>query len=355
LDISKKRPFPTHPKVSVIMPVHNGAAFLREAIESILVQTFENFEFVIVDDGSTDETPSMLVEYELRDTRIRIHSQAQGGPAAALNRALGLARARYVARMDADDISLPPRLAAQVAFMDAHPEIGVCGTWIRMLGAANHLLRYAVDDAILRCELLFDCPIAHPSVMLRRRTFIDAGLLYEDTCFVEDYELWVRAARICGLANIPRVLLHYRQHTSQISHRRVAEQRAAAMRVRLQLLSLLELAPTNDEIALHEVISNWHFRSEFYPSLELLDRAEAWFTRLQTANGAKKVFPEPGFSSTLCLQWYRLCSASIALGWPMWIRAQRADFGHHDPQRLSNMIKLAIKCGLGRSGLRATA
>ena len=119
------------------------------------------------------------------------------------------------------------------------------------------------------------------------------------------------------------------------------------------MLGLLDIFPTEDEAELHETISYLYlFPAFFRPQFELLDRAEAWLTRLRIANRQKKVFPEAGFSFALSLQWFRLCSASIALGSSIWLRAQRSDFSRHDPQRLRNMIKLAIKCGTGRSSLR---
>src|SRR6266851_2185358 len=111
------------PKVSVLMSVYNGATHLREAVESIKAQTWEDFEFIVIDDGSTDESGSILAEYLRLDARVKIHTQNNHGLAAALNTGLDLARGKYVARMDADDISVPERLATQVSFMEAHPEV----------------------------------------------------------------------------------------------------------------------------------------------------------------------------------------------------------------------------------------
>jgi len=265
---------------------------------------------------------------------------------------LRLARGEYAAAMDADDVSLPKRLALQVAFMEANPAIGVCGSWIKTFGSDRQALYYATDDAVLRSQLLFQCPMAHPSVMLRRKVFADARLFYEDQSFVEDYELWTRAAKVCRLANIPRILVRYRRHSLQISQRGLVRQMNAAKKLRIKLLGLLDISPTEDEAELHETISYLYlFPSLFQPRFELLDRAEVWLARLQIANQKNRVFPESGFSFALSVQWYRLCSASAALGPMVWIRAQRSDFARRDPERLRNMIKLAVKCGLGRLSL----
>ena len=344
----------TTPKVSVVMPVHNGATFLCEAVESILLQTFNDFEFIIVDDGSIDETGSILADYQCRDPRIRVHSHERRGHSASINTALELARGEYAARMDADDVSMPTRLAAQVAFMDAHREVGVCGTWIRTFGIpGGRVVRYATEDAVLRSQLLFGNPIAHPSLILRRRVFTEAGLLYQIGRFADDYEMWMRASRRCHLANIPRVLLHYRLHSSQVSRRQFDEQMDEAKSLRLSQLALLNVVPTQEEAELHETVSNLQLAVEFQPSIELLDRAEAWLRHLQAANQTARAFPEPAFSSTLSRQWYKVCSASVSLGWPMWLWARRSEFGRRDPQRFGNVIKLAVKCGLGRRWLRA--
>jgi glycosyltransferase involved in cell wall biosynthesis len=338
------------PKVSVVMPVHNGGAFLSEAIESILVQTLDDFEFVIVDDGSTDETGAILADYQRRDARIRIQSDDRRGTGAALNTALQLARGEYAARMDADDVSLPGRLAMQVAFMDANREVGVCGTWIKTFGASrNRVERYPLDDATLRCGLLFGDPFAHPSVILRRQLFIEAGLLYETNSFVEDYELWTRAEKVCRLANIPRVLLHYRLHGSQISRRHSDEQRAASKSVRLTQLATLNIRPSKEQVEVHEAISNLytHLGKPLQPSIEFLDRAADWLRFLRLSNQKANAFPEPAFSFTLSRQWYKLCSASVALGWSVWLRARREAFCSWGSERLLHSLKLAAKCALG--------
>ncbi len=329
------------------MPVRNGAAFLREAIESILLQTLDDFEFIVVDDGSTDETGSILAEYQRRDARIRIQSDDPSGLGAALNAALQLARGEYVARMDADDISLPKRLALQVAFMDANRAVGVCGTWIKIFGTSrDRVISYPVDDSNIRSQLLFDCPIADPSVILRRQVFTNAGLLYEINHLAQDYEMWTRAKNYCRLANIPQVLLHYRLHSSQISSRHLDKQMEDSKRVRFTQLAMLNITPSKEQVELHEAISNVYLGRPPEPSIEFLDRAADWLHFLRVSNQKANAFPEPAFSFTLSRQWYKVCSASVSLRWSMWQRARREKFGSWRSERLVHSLKLAAKCAL---------
>jgi len=300
------------PKVSVLMAVHNSAQYLSEAVESILRQTWRDFEFIIIDDGSTDATGTLLLHYQQRDSRVQVHHQSKQGLTAALNRGLMLACGEYVARMDADDISLPRRLVEQVAFLDARPEVAVCGTWVRAFGGGRGLIwRYPLDDASIGCYTVFGNPFAHPSVMMRRRMFEEAQLLYDPSYrYSQDYDLWARAIGILAMANIPKVLLLYRQHATQVRSSRGGEQDKAAARVRGRQLAKLGLLPSAGERALHEAVSLLKFTA----SRQFITEAESWLCRLRSANAATHAYPEPAFSVVVGQQWYRVCSASASLG-----------------------------------------
>ena len=163
------------PTVSVIMAVYNGQPLLKEAVRSILGQTFEDFEFLVVDDGSTDGSGELLQSFE--DPRIRVITNAGNrGLTASLNRAIEQARGDYVARQDADDFSHPTRLARQVGYLDAHPDTALLGTWYRKADGQNRFLglrKLPIDHTRIRWSLLFFCPFAHTSVMFRRRLVLD--------------------------------------------------------------------------------------------------------------------------------------------------------------------------------------
>jgi glycosyltransferase involved in cell wall biosynthesis len=202
---------PDRPTISVVMPVYNGEKYVGRAIESILRQTFLDFEFLIVDDGSTDATPTLLGEYAARDARIRLLAQPHNtGVAAAGSRGCRETRGRYIARMDADDVSVPSRFAKQVAYLDAHSDVGILGGNIREFderGARAEIWRRPTEPNVIAWFLLFGNCIAHPTVMMRRDVFERFGP-YRD-CACEDYDFWLRAHSETKMANLPDVLVHY--------------------------------------------------------------------------------------------------------------------------------------------------
>ena len=208
------------PELSVLLPVYNGASHLREAIESILSQTYADFELIVIDDGSTDDSLSILEEYA--DSRIRVFSHTNRGLAASLNRAIGLAKGRYVARQDQDDVSLPQRFEKQVRFLKEHPTAGMVGTWARILAGnaeTGRVHRHPSDNATLKFALMFDNPFVHSSMMIRKSVFDSVGVYTTDPSRQppEDYELWSRIARAFDVANIPEVLHIYREVPKSMS------------------------------------------------------------------------------------------------------------------------------------------
>ncbi len=209
------------PFVTVLMPVYNGEQFLREAVESILSQTFTDFEFLVIDDGSSDKSPSILTEYAKKDSRIRIHTQPRNmGVFSALNLGIQIAKGKYIARMDADDISLPERLKKQITYLETHPEIGVLGTAANVIDVSgNHLdvMDYPSSHPLLLWALCFYCPIIHPSVIVQRNLLLASGGYTTKFPLAEDYELWVRLSRTTRLANLPERLLLLRKHSTNVS------------------------------------------------------------------------------------------------------------------------------------------
>lgn len=209
----------SEPVVSVVLPVYNCADYVAEAVQSILDQTFSNFEFLIIDDGSTDATSNVLQGF--KDPRIRSLTQENRGLAFTLNRGLELSRGRYVARQDADDISRPDRLGKQVAFLEAHAACALVGTWADIwrarepTGRSHH---HPSDNATLKFELLFNNPFVHSSVMMRKTILEQVGG-YAGDSFPQtgDYELWSRIARVGEVANIPEALQIYREVSGSLS------------------------------------------------------------------------------------------------------------------------------------------
>ncbi|MBN1886764.1 MAG: glycosyltransferase [Thermoflexales bacterium] len=209
------------PKVSVLMSVYNGERYLREAVESILGQTLANFEFIIIDDGSTDDTWNILAEYAFRDRRVvLIRNEGNIGLTHSLNKGLQLARGEYVARLDADDVSLPERLDRQVHYLDLHPHVGVLGTWLSRIDASGNVidtLALPTVSGVLKWSLHFDNCFPHSSVVLRRALLDQVGAYSSDVAYAQDYELWSRMSTRTLLANLPQVLLLRRLGADNIS------------------------------------------------------------------------------------------------------------------------------------------
>jgi glycosyltransferase involved in cell wall biosynthesis len=212
-----------NPKVSVVMAVYNGERYLREAIESILNQTFTDFEFIIIDDSSTDATRKIILSFT--DPRIQLlANESNVGLTASLNRGLSIARGEYVARMDCDDISLPERLARQVAYLDRNPDVGACGTWAfdidergKVIGQRETITGDDLDKFYWRTSLI------HSAAMFR---FAPGRSLRYDTTmtYAQDYDLWLRIRGQQKLRNLPEYLLSYRVHGESISDRNYDEQ-----------------------------------------------------------------------------------------------------------------------------------
>lgn len=207
------------PCVSVVMPVFNGERYLDEAVRSILDQTFSDFEFIIIDDGSTDRTSAILKSYT--DVRIKVVGQRHQGLIVSLNQGLAIARGEYVARMDSDDIAIAHRLERQVAFLTTHRGTGILGTACRIIDATARdlgLRQWPINDLEIRWTSLFSSPFGHPTVILRRDILTKHGLEYADVFhMVEDYDLWIRALNHTRGANLDEPLLKYRVHGDRVT------------------------------------------------------------------------------------------------------------------------------------------
>ena len=206
------------PRVSVVMVVFNGERYVEEAIQSIRAQRFENFEFIIIDDGSTDRTGEILDSFRTQDSRIVVKKQPNSGIAAARNQACALARAPYVACIDADDVATPARLALQVSYLDAYPDIGVLGGGVMLVDESGNDLwieSYPLTHEEIVAAFERFCPFVHSTVMMRR-SLLDAVNHYR-TLFeqYEDFDLWLRMSERTQLANLSDVLARYRLHSGQ--------------------------------------------------------------------------------------------------------------------------------------------
>lgn len=266
-------------KVTVLMPMRNAGAFVAGAVASILKQSERDFRFLIIDDGSDDE--SLNIVAQIADERIEIiHDGHRRGLAERLNWGLDHADTAFVARMDADDLAAPQRLSRQLAFMEANPQVGICGSWYISLESGSPPISMAlpVDHSRLHAMSLFASPFAHPTVMFNLRHLDAAGLRYsEAAAHAEDYELWERARGEMVFANIPEYLLFYRRHSTQVSAVYGKQQREVVDRVRERALRRLGIDPSSSEIALHcDHASGCDVEKVYGP-----DTARAWFLKLE--------------------------------------------------------------------------
>ena len=211
------------PKISVLLPVKNGAKYIAESIESTLDQSFTDFEILVFDDNSTDNTIGIINRY--KDPRIKLY-QSKACFISNLNTGLEISSGKYIARMDADDLMSPIRLETQFRIME-NSDVDVCGSWILMFGEGMKSYVHAIFEGYIENpirRLRHTCIVAHPSVMLRKEFFINNNLRYQNYPHVEDYKLWFEAAKKNAVFYVePQVLLAYRNSAEQITKIREKE------------------------------------------------------------------------------------------------------------------------------------
>ena len=248
------------PRITVIMPVYNCELYIKEAVDSILNQTFADFDFLIIDDASTDKTVSIIKEY--KDSRIQlIEKTVNTGYTISLNYGLKVAKGEYIARMDGDDISLPNRFEKQIAFLDSNPDVVLCGAAIKVIDS-DRVIMYPESHDNIKLEFLTQNCIVHPSVMIRKSILDFHSLTYDiNKEPAEDYNLWVKLLNYGKLYNIQEVLLYYRVHSCQVSQKRFSLQVESSIETQLELLDFLHNC--KDKSSLNSLL-NKIFRNDKY-------------------------------------------------------------------------------------------
>lgn len=221
-----------NPIISVVLPVYNAEKYIAEAIDSILSQTFSDFELIVINDGSTDASLTILQSYQDIDARIRLFSRENRGLVNTLNEGIDLARGVWLARMDADDIAMPQRFEKQLQWLE-QTNSDICGSWVQFFGSSDQrTLRHPCSDDAIKMSLLFGSPFAHPTMLMKNELI--KKLRYDPVWDkAEDYDLWERAGRAgWKMTNIPEVLLSYRQHEAQISSATSIKQQELTQKIR---------------------------------------------------------------------------------------------------------------------------
>ena len=288
------------PKISVIMPVYNGEKYLREAIDSILNQTLSDFEFIIINDASTDKTEEIINSYN--DSRIKhLKNGTNLGVAGSLNRGLDDATGEYIARMDADDISLPMRFEKQVEFLDKNDDIAVCGCETMIFGSVGEQNTYTVfGKENMKINMLFSSCLAHPAVMMRKDVIDKEHYRYDsDFDKVEDYELWARIIRKYNMDNVKEVLFKYRVHEKQVTKNYNSEHNYRMTEIRRNILNALDIDFNESEFKAYA----GYCSGDFKPETQLTDLADIF----------EKIIKTGFYDNSLLIPYFRQIVFSVYL------------------------------------------
>lgn len=301
------------PRVTVFVPVHDRAHVLRESLESVLAQSFTDFELLVLDDGSSDT--SVEIARSIRDPRVRVvvHEQNRGIPATR-NHGLELARGELLAMVDSDDHVHPERLAQQVAFLDEHPEVAAVGSWALRMDESGRpsggpLLR-PTDPREVRGRILFVSCFKNPTMTARTRVLREFRYREQFT-IASDIDLWARISRKHELANLPRFLIRYR--AGGVSHRDDALRFEVRRRIVSDMLQELEVSFDERDVEGHVRLRNL---SGCRPDRAFLEWSEDWLERLVGANARVRCFPEPEFSRAAAERWLLLRLRALRAGHP---------------------------------------
>lgn len=294
------------PAVSVVIPAHNAARWLPAAIDSVLAQTFADFELLVIDDASADGTAD--VARAVGDPRVSVIALPQNvGAAEARNTGIEVARGEFLAFLDADDLALPHRLDRQVGFLRRHPEIGLCGSWLRTFDAREETWTAYPRHEQIKTELLFRSGLLQSTIMCRSREMRRLGLHYDPAVALsEDFELWTRCVEVMRLANLPEVLVRYRIHGDNGSIRGNDRRMSFNRVIRRRQLDRLGLKPTAAEEELH------HRLAEYGPTgpgqvVFDLDAVEKWLLRLREGNSLSGYVTDDALCMLLYEYWRRCC------------------------------------------------
>lgn len=330
------------PIITVLMPVYNGEHYLREAIDSILEQTLSDFELLIINDGSTDESEKTILSYD--DDRIRyVKNESNLKLIATLNKGLQLSRGKYIARMDADDIAAPTRLAKQLEFMESHPAVGICGTWFESFGSTNSVVKYPISDSGIRYMALYQCPFCHPTVMLRTELIRNHELEFShDYPHAEDYEFWLRAGRFTELHNLPEVLLKYRQHEESVSVKEASTQLDRSIVIRGQFFHEFGVRATEKELNLFRKM-NYHDNDFSKAEIETLGKL---ICRLSDSNSSVNYIAQDWLQVHLVDKWMGLCLNHTEFGFFVLNQFRSVAKCLHGNTTTKAFLKLLLKSAL---------
>lgn len=266
--------------VTVLLPVYNGARYLREAIDSVLNQTYADFSLMVINDGSMDDSRDVVLSFD--DPRIiLIDNEKNLGLVSTLNRGIELIETRYLARIDADDIWERTKLEKQIEYLESHPECGLCGTSIHKFGIINSRMIFPENNDGLKVGFLFYCMMSHPSVVYRTSMLKESGLRYKADYFpAEDYKMWADCLEFTQIYNIPEPLVRYRQHQEQICREKNSIQEQISDKIRTEMLLRFYPNASSEEINFHLI----NYLGEAIDSVRSYKEQRSWCIKIESEN-----------------------------------------------------------------------
>jgi glycosyltransferase involved in cell wall biosynthesis len=334
------------PKVTVFIPVYNRAKYVSVAIDSILAQSFTDFELLLIDDGSTDGSAEIVRSYT--DPRVRlVCNEGNLGIPKTRNKGVQLARGEYFAVLDSDDYTYPHRLEKQVAFLDRHEDYAAVGSWTAAMDDKGRFLRRLRLSPVLpgdvRSLSLFRGAVSHSSVMARKAVLEDYGYR-ERFAVCSDFDLWVRVAGKHKIGNLPEVLVRRRMHGERITRKKAQLVKEKQLEIFGAQLTELGVTFSATDLERHRLLL-YMGKSGFAPDHAYLEWAGAWLLKLQETNRRTRRYPEGPFARVMGEVWFQVCRrASAGLGWTAWRRFWQSPLSKWAWAALrSNLVLLAFR------------
>jgi len=334
-------------KITVIMTVYNGEKYIKEAIDSILRQTYKNFELLIINDGSTDNTLKIVNQYQ--DKRLKlIQNPINSGIVYSRNKALEESTGEFIAVLDADDIALPTRLKKQLNFLEKNTDFGLIGGWAELIDEYGNLTGIKWKNKIppnrISSTLLFNNLFTHSAAMLRKNAIpADGYRQYEISC---EFDLWIRMAKKWKLGNLNEILVKYRIHSEGVSKNKKETLDQELKQIYTSQLSCLDIRPSDEELKIHR--TNFTFQGKNIK--EFIDKREAWLEKLNKANNEVGYYPKHEFAEVISERWLYSCDSNSVAGFWIWKKFWHSPLSKQihwsDWNRL---LKFFIKCLLKKN------
>jgi len=335
------------PEISVIMSVYNSERFLKESVDSILNQTFRNFEFIITDDCSTDGTLGMLEDYTSEDSRIvLIRNERNKGLTKNLNSMINIAKGKYIARLDADDISLPERLEKQYRFMEKNTSVGVLGTDGSIFGDKRKTIvidRPSTHEEI-RVAFAFENLLIHSSAFIRRSVLEEKNIRYDENFkIIQDYELWTRLSSETEFRILNEKLVNYRvseTNISSITEKQENYREEILKKIYLNYFEVHKFSVANNQLDTH--VTMLHRKK--LDNINTPDEIHEWLLYLMKQNEITRSFDNKYFNYMISKHWYKTCTRSTSLGLSVMFRYFRSELSKNYSPGFIVLMRFVLKC-----------